>query len=67
MTTMMTIMTRMTMTTLASQLWDLRETWGFHQDIINIKGNNDGDNDDSDKDTDDNMSRVSKLWDLIEN
>ena len=37
-----------------SQLWDYIETWGFHEDIKNIKEIADGDTDDNDDDNNNN-------------
>ena len=37
-----------------SQLWDYIETWGFHEDIKNIKEIADGDTDDDDDNNNNN-------------
>ena len=56
---MTTTTTRMEMTIITtlitiSQPWDLIETWGFHKDIMGIKGiSNDDDDDNDNKDDDD--------------
>ena len=37
-----------------SQLWDCIETWGFHEDIKNIKEISNGDTDDDDDNNNNN-------------
>ena len=61
----------MTMTRV-SQIWDLIETWGFHKNIKEIIGDEDGDNDNDDKDNKMTMTRkttktkqtVKSTWQL---
>ena len=49
------------MMTRVSQLWDLIETWGFHEDIKDIVANDNNNNNDDDDDNNDKDKGIAAL------